>query len=77
MKLDEYCNTYESASALARRLKVSAVTIHHWRKLKRPISALSAVAIEPATAGKVTRQESRPDDWWLLWPELAKKMSKK
>ena len=28
------------------------------------------VAIEKATAGAVTRQELRPGDWRLIWPEL-------
>lgn len=29
------------------------------------------VAIEKATAGAVTRRDLRPDDWHLIWPELA------
>jgi len=28
------------------------------------------VAIERATGGQVTRQELRPDDYWLIWPDL-------
>jgi DNA-binding transcriptional regulator YdaS (Cro superfamily) len=28
------------------------------------------VTIERATAGKVTRQDLRPDDYWLIWPDL-------
>lgn len=32
------------------------------------------VAIEQSTAGAVTRQELRPDDWHLIWPELAEKV---
>jgi len=27
-------------------------------------------AIERATNGAVTRQDLRPHDWWLIWPEL-------
>lgn len=27
-------------------------------------------AIERATQGAVTRQELRPDDYWLIWPDL-------
>ncbi|MBV7457340.1 helix-turn-helix domain-containing protein [Acidovorax sp. sif1233] len=29
------------------------------------------VAIERATSGAVTRRDLRPDDWHLIWPELA------
>lgn len=28
-------------------------------------------AIERATGGAVTRRDLRPDDWHLIWPELA------
>jgi DNA-binding transcriptional regulator YdaS (Cro superfamily) len=31
-----------------------------------------ATAIEQATEGAVTRRDLRPDDWHLIWPELAK-----
>jgi len=32
--------------------------------------ASNCLAIERATEGKVTRQELRPDDYWLIWPDL-------
>lgn len=35
-----------------------------------PISPKTAVAIEQATNGKVTRKELKPEDWHLYWPEL-------
>lgn len=31
------------------------------------------VAIEQKTSRIVTRQEMRPTDWHLIWPELAEK----
>jgi len=31
----------------------------------------AAAAIERATDGAVRRQDLRPDDWHLIWPELA------
>lgn len=34
-------------------------------------SAEMAAGIERATGGKTTRQALRPDDWRLIWPELA------
>ncbi len=38
---------------------------------QRPCAPELAVAIEQKSAGEVTRQELRPDDWQLIWPELA------
>lgn len=29
------------------------------------------VAIERESGGRVTRRDLRPDDWHLIWPELA------
>ena len=34
-------------------------------------SAEMSAGIERATKGKITRQALRPDDWQLIWPELA------
>lgn len=34
-------------------------------------SAEIAARIETATAGAVTRQALRPDDWRAIWPELV------
>ena len=42
-----------------------------WMAGDRPLSPIRCVAIEQATAGAVTRQDLRPDDWAAIWPELA------
>lgn len=34
-------------------------------------SAEVAAAVERETCGEVTRKALRPDDWHLVWPELA------
>jgi DNA-binding transcriptional regulator YdaS (Cro superfamily) len=34
-------------------------------------SAEVASAVERETSGIVTRKDLRPDDWPLIWPELA------
>jgi len=31
----------------------------------------TCVLVERATDGEVTRRDLRPDDWWLIWPELV------
>lgn len=33
-------------------------------------SPANCLAIERATGGAVTRQDLRPDDYWLIWPDL-------
>lgn len=38
---------------------------------QKTASAEMASGIERATSGLVTRKELRPDDWHLVWPELA------
>jgi len=58
-------------SALARILGRSASEISQWISGNRPVPLIAAAAIERATDGAVTRQDLRPHDWWLIWPELA------
>ena len=41
----------------------------------RACSPELAVAIERFTNKQVTRQELRPDDFWLIWPDLKKPKS--
>lgn len=36
----------------------------------RPVPARLAPAIERLTGGAVMRWDSRPTDWWEIWPEL-------
>lgn len=38
---------------------------------RRPPSAALCVGIERATAGAVTRADLRPEDYWLIWPDLT------
>lgn len=60
-----------SQAALARSLHVSPPTINQWAKGVRPVPEKMAVAIEAITKGAVTRRDLRPNDWHLIWPELA------
>ncbi|WP_310625780.1 YdaS family helix-turn-helix protein [Limnohabitans sp.] len=36
----------------------------------RPWKPAHCTAIERITGGKVTRQGLRPNDYWLIWPDL-------
>lgn len=49
-------------------------TVGYLRKavsIRQRIRPETCAAIERATAGAVTRQDLRPDDWRDIWPELA------
>lgn len=52
------------------------VTKGHLRNIASGFRAASpslAAALESASCGFVTRQDLRPNDWQLIWPELAPK----
>jgi len=58
---------------LSRKIGAFAPDVSRWASGKRPIPVERCVAIEQATNGEVTRRDLRPDDWHLIWPELADK----
>lgn len=60
-----------SQAALARAVGVAPPTVNQFVKKVRPVPEKVAVAIESATSGEVHRRDLRPDDWHLIWPELA------
>lgn len=59
-----------AAAELARAINVSPSYLSQMASGLAPVSAERSVAIERATAGAVTRQDLRPDDYWLIWPDL-------
>lgn len=66
---------FGSQACLARALGVTPVTVGQWLKPEqstgRAVPPKQCVRIEHLTAGVVTRQGLRPDDWQEIWPELA------
>lgn len=76
MNLKTYFSTLErgGATLLAEKLGVSISFLSQMASGAAAISPARCVAIERSTAGAVTRQELRPDDWHLIWPELAEKV---
>lgn len=75
MNLHEYLirGGHGSATHLARALGVNPDQVRQWRHAygdRRP-GPENCIAIEAATNGEVTRRDLRPDDWHLIWPELA------
>lgn len=76
MKLHEYLSSpgAMSVSQLAVQIGVkSDAQVRQWQhayagRLPGPAYCLS---IERATDGAVTRKDLRPDDYWLIWPDLT------
>lgn len=57
-------------AALAKLLSVTVAAIGNW-KLRQSVPVEHCAQIEAATSGQVTRKHLRPNDWHLIWPELA------
>lgn len=67
--LNDAINECGGPGKLACKIGASANQVINWRVRGVPI--LFCPAIERATDGAVTRRDLRPDDWWLIWPELV------
>jgi DNA-binding transcriptional regulator YdaS (Cro superfamily) len=70
MNLKDYTNDH-SQSELAKLIGFAPSFVNQWVSGKRPVPVVACVAIEQVTSKAVTRQELRPDDWHLIWPELV------
>lgn len=62
-------------ATLAKALSVSPTFVNQWRSGSRPVPLEYCSAIERATSGAVTRQDLRPHDYHLIWPELAEQIT--
>lgn len=56
----------------AERCGTSAAYLRNVIYGQRKAGDKLCVAIERESGGHVTRRDLRPDDWHLIWPELAK-----
>lgn len=74
MKLNDYfaLKGRGEQARMARAIQGYQPDIRDWCIGARPVPAHRCPAIETFTAGLVTRQELRPNDWHVYWPELAK-----
>lgn len=52
-------------------LGISPAGFYLYRSHKREFPPEYCALLEAATNFQVTRRELRPDDWWLIWPELV------
>jgi DNA-binding transcriptional regulator YdaS (Cro superfamily) len=71
MKLIDYINSRSSQTEFASLIHAPVVSVHQWAHKIRPVPVERCVVIEQKTNGEVTRQDLRPDDWQLIWPELV------
>lgn len=73
MNLKEYFTNKERGehSRLANDIGISLSHLSQMIVGSTAISNIRCVQIEQATNGQVTRKDLRPDDWHLIWPELA------
>ena len=60
-----------SQQALAGELGVTKAAVWQWKLNRRQVPVVHCVRIEQITNKLVTRRDLRPDDWHLIWPELA------
>lgn len=60
-----------SAVDMAKAIGVTPAFISHINNGYRKPPPSRCAAIEQYTKGVVTRKDLRPDDWHLIWPELA------
>lgn len=73
MKLAEYLSQERGRqAALAKAIGAHAPDVSRWARGERPIPVEFGGPIEKATGGQCTRREHWPDDYWVIWPELAK-----
>lgn len=61
------------AARLARETKIKPQNISAFAANRKKVPIKAAKQIEQATNGEVTCKDLRPDDWHLIWPELAEK----
>ncbi len=75
--IQKACDKAGGQTALANSLSeltgtvVTQQRIRNWLARGSRVPAEYCVAIEQVTGGDVSRRDMRPDDWHLIWPELA------
>lgn len=75
MKLHDYLQIPGNQAKLASALNKSTAQVWQWKSGLRPVPLELCLAIETATQKEVTRQELRPDDFALIWPDLASQVA--
>lgn len=72
MTLREYLKENRGfARDFALEMGITPAAVSHWATGYRNVPVEYCARLEAATGGAVTRQSLRPNDWHLIWPELA------
>lgn len=72
MTLADYIRNNQRGTLQALSVAIGAhpPDVSRWMHGERAVPVQHCVSIERVTAGAVTRQELRPDDYWRIWPDL-------
>lgn len=73
LPIEQACDLVGSQRKLSALLGVKPAAVNQWCLGRRPVPVHHCKAIDGATNGQVTCKDLRPDDWHLIWPELAEK----
>lgn len=69
--IDRACSAAGGLTRLAESIGQTPQTVWNWRGRGVPI--VHCAAVEIACGAAVTRKDMRPNDWQVIWPELAKR----
>lgn len=69
--IEQAIKHFGGVSRLADAIGVGQSAISNLATRGGTPSPANCLAIERATSGAVTRQDLRPDDYWLIWPDLS------
>jgi DNA-binding transcriptional regulator YdaS (Cro superfamily) len=61
---------FGSLAKFAKLIGVSKQLMNHWANGSQPVPIPYCPLIECVSKGSVMRWDLRPNDWWLIWPEL-------
>ena len=67
------CDWFGGVTGFAKAINIAPSAVTNWATGKKPVPIIRCVQIEEVTGGMVTRQQLRPEDWHLIWPELRGK----
>lgn len=69
--MDQIPVTASERAAIAAKCGVVDAYLYQIFTRRKMAGAALCVAIERATGGSISRKHLRPEDWHLIWPELA------
>ena len=71
MKPKKLIDKLGGTTVVAQLMGVSYPAVYMWRTKGIPVDKLIRLAPIAEQKGIATRRDLRPNDWHLIWPELA------